>query len=568
MTNLASFSVLKERVDKIHIEEPTETKGQAFMRLALETILKLNDDEIEEAITDGPMDGEIDAISIDEKTIHIFTFKYTDSFDNTKKAYPETELDQFILTVDLIISGNLDKAAINTAVWDKYQEIRVLASQSRIDFKIYVVSNKLEPADHAKRKLENAIDKFRIVDKPVYFDQERIVSQLLENKATRINGSLKFVDTQHFEKSNGNIRTIVGAISANDLIELIKKKDGSNTINEDIFNENVRVYKPAHRINKAIIASAEASNNFQFFYLNNGITILCEEVKYTPFQKSPVVELKDIQIINGGQTSHSLFEVFKSSNADKLNSVELLVRICESRKDNPISDLISETSNSQIPVGSRDLHSNDSIQRKLEEQFLALEYYYERKPSQYSDKPKDQVLNNELLGQLYMSYHLDMPSEAKNSKSKVFSEQYDLIFDENKITAKELIKLHKLYQPILAMKKKIQSKKRKKEPIEESMAFISRATFHILNGLKLLFEKEEAVIDAKQISSAEKAKEKEEIYNSKREEFTQKVIEIIFERVEIEMENRGDVYTHDKFFKEIPTNGIMKSYISGIINSI
>ncbi|HKB44388.1 MAG TPA: hypothetical protein VKC90_08355, partial [Chitinophagaceae bacterium] len=103
MSNLASFSVLKERVDKIHSEETTENKGQAFMRLALSAILKLNDDEIEESITDGPMDGEVDAIYIEEKTIHLLTFKYTDTFDNTKKNYPEVELDQFILTTDLII---------------------------------------------------------------------------------------------------------------------------------------------------------------------------------------------------------------------------------------------------------------------------------------------------------------------------------------------------------------------------------------------------------------------------------------------------------------------------------
>ncbi len=561
MSNLASFSVLKERVDKIHIEDAAETKGQAFMRLCLSTILKLNDDEIEESITDGPMDGEVDAIYIEGKTINILTFKYTDSFTNTKKNYPEEDLDQFILTIDLIISGNLKQDTINNAVWDKYQEILTLSSESRIEFKIYVASNKLEPALHAKKKLENSIDKFRLVDKPVYYDQERIVSKILENKSQKINGSLKFVDTQHFEKSNGNIRTVIGTISANDLIDLIKNTDESNTLNEDIFNENVRVYKPEHRVNKAIIESAKGDSNYQFFYLNNGITILCEQVRYTPNRKSPVVELKNIQIINGGQTSHSLFEVYKSPDKEKLNSLELLVRICEARKDDPISDKISETSNSQIPVGNRDLHSNDIIQKKLEDQFLALGYFYERKPNQYSDKPKAEVMNNELLGQLYMSYYLNIPSEAKNNKTKVFSDQYDIIFDEDIITAKDLIRLYKFYIPLLDMKKKIQTKKRRKEAIEEKVAFVSRATFHIINGLRFFFEKEFLLIDKKSCSQTEKDKLKEEIYDTKQQEFTKKVIDIIYEKVNTEMEKRGDLYTHDKFFKEVPTNKILQDYI-------
>jgi hypothetical protein len=75
MSNLSSFGVLNERVNKIFIEEEYETKGQAFMKFALETILKLNDDEIEESLTDGPLDGEIDAIYIFKRDIHILTFK-------------------------------------------------------------------------------------------------------------------------------------------------------------------------------------------------------------------------------------------------------------------------------------------------------------------------------------------------------------------------------------------------------------------------------------------------------------------------------------------------------------
>ncbi len=558
MSNLASFSVINQKVEKIFKEEDLENKGLAFINLCLKTLFKLTDEEIEETITDGPMDGEIDAIYISDRTINILTFKYTDQFKLSQKNYPESELDQFILTVDSIISGNLDKKTINNAIWEKYEEVRNLSTTGKIEFKVFVVSNKLHPVDHAKLKLANAIEKYKIVEEPIYLDQEDIVSIILEDKTEQVNGHMHFIDKQHFEKSDGSIRTIIGAVAASDFINLVKNDD--KTINENVFNENIRVYKPAHRVNKAIIESATNKDNYQFFYLNNGVTILCENADYAPNTRSPRVGLTNFQVINGGQTSHSLFEVYKKS-PDNLSTIELLVRICETKRDSILSEKISETSNSQIPVGNRDLHSNDIIQRKLEEDFDTLGYFYERKPNQYNDKPKNRVLNNELLGQLFMAYHLDMPSEAKNSKVKVFSDLYDQIFDDMVINATELIRLNKLYLPLLQMKKEIQRKKRKKEPINEKEAFISRAIFHILNGVKFLFENAEAKIDSEDITPNIRKGKKETLYQTKGDDFTKKAIDLIYEVVEKQMKVRGDLYTHDKFFKEIPTNNILKMHI-------
>lgn len=560
MSNLASFSVINQKVQKIWNEENPSNLGTAFMIFCLRSIFKLTDEEVEEAITDGSMDGEIDAIYIQNRTINLLTFKYTDSFDNTKKNYPEGELDQYILTVDSIINGSIQEETINDAVWEKYLEIRNLATTGKIEFRLYVISNKLHPVDHAKAKLANVIEKYTIVEKPIYFNQEQIVSTLLENKKENVDGKIRFIEKRHFEKSDGNIRTVIGVVSATEIIELIKHPTIANEINENVFNENVRVYKPKHRVNKAIIESAKNERNFEFFYLNNGITILCEEIDYSPFTSSPVVPIKNFQIINGGQTSHSIFKVFQS-DPEKLNTIELLVRVCETKKDDPVTEKISETSNNQIPIGNRDLHSNDNIQRKLQTQFETLGYYYERKPNQFDTEQKSKVLNNEILGQLFMSYHLEMPSEAKNSKTKVFGELYDDIFNEDIIEAEKLLRLYKIYKPLLDVKKKIQQKKRKKEKIDEKQAFKSRAIFHIIFGTKFLFEDELNSINNENGSQVVKTKKIKELYDTKTTEYVQKSIDLIYEVVQEQMKLRGDLYTHDKFFKEIPTNNLLKDHI-------
>ncbi len=560
MSNLASFGLLNEKVNKLFSEGNFESKGHAFMNFCLGALLKLNDDDIEDCLTDGPNDGGVDAIYIDKRDINILTFKYTDRFELTKNNFPGSEIDKFVLTLDHIISGNLDQKIINTAVWDKFQEIKNLAQSGKVNFRIYVVSNKLHPDSTSKRKLDNLFERYRILEKPIYFDQEGIVTTILNAKSNKIDGKITFVDTQHFEKSNGNLKTIIGTISADDLVELIKDKEDPNLINEDIFNENIRVYKQGHQVNQAIINSANTTTNFQFFYLNNGITLLCEDVDYVPHSKSPTVNLKNIQIINGGQTSHSLFQVYKF-NKEKIRTVEVLIRVCVTNKSNDIGERISESTNNQIPVANRDLHSNDIIQRKLQEEFSDLNYFYERKPNQYPEKPLKRILNNELLGQLYMAYYLDMPSEAKNNKAKVFTSLYEDIFNENEINAKKLLKIFEIYLPLLEMKKKIQAKKRKKELINEKEAFISRATFHILNGIKFLIENRENEIQNGNFNPEEKKTKIENIYPSEIPDLTSKVIELIYQIVRKEIKLRGELYTHDKFFKEIPTNNIVKTYI-------
>jgi hypothetical protein len=138
-----------------------------------------------------------------------------------------------------------------------------------------------------------------------------------------------------------------------------------------------------------------------------------------------------------------------------------------------------------------------------------------------------------------------MPSEAKNQKAIVFSDKYEEIFDEASISAKKMLIPYRVFLPIEVMKKDIQRKKRRKEDINEKDAFISRAAFHILNTVKLISEKEDLKL------------EKEDDIN----QAVSKAISYIAEVVESESKKRGELYTHDKFFKEIPTNEIIRNHV-------
>jgi len=547
VATLVTFSAINEKVLKYQKDLDLKTPSMAFNHVALETLFNLNNDEVEDVLTDGSGDGGLDAIYINGKEVNICNFKYAETFEASKKNFPEEEFWKIAATLNQINRQKLAKKDVNELVWDKVREIWDLQKSSPLYFKIHICSNKEKPNTTAKGRFERELDKYKQYIQFFYYDQEDLMSKMIEGQTAKVDGSVHFVDLQYFEKTDGNIRGIVTTIAATDLIDLVKDPKNEKQLNENAFSENVRVYikRKDNSINEDIYSTALADKNFQFWYLNNGITIVCDECSFTPDCRTPIAELKNLQIVNGGQTTHALFEAF-SDNPEKIKKVLLLVRICVT-KDSTISQRIGETTNKQTPIRTRDLHANERIQLVLENQFKTLGYFYERKKNQYAGQAPSQRLNNEILAQLYLAYYLDKPSEAKNQKSLVFGDQYSSIFNEAEISAEKMLIPYKIFLPLEKMKKEIQSKKRNREDIQESQAYISRATFHLLNAARYISEKEK--LDISTDVGIQLAIEKAIVY----------VGEIALK----EAEKRGDSYTHDKFFKEAPTNDIIKNYILG-----
>jgi hypothetical protein len=171
------------------------------------------------------------------------------------------------------------------------------------------------------------------------------------------------IDNNYFERVDGNIRGLIATVEARELVDFIRDPADPTRVYLDLFNDNVRVYLTSkNKINKAILQSALSEDNAYFWYLNNGITLTCDSLEYPPGTRGPTLQLTNVQIVNGGQTSHTLFEAY-ATDADKVSHVLLLVRIYETRHRD-ISLKIAESTNSQTPIHSRDLRANDDVQKK------------------------------------------------------------------------------------------------------------------------------------------------------------------------------------------------------------
>lgn len=487
MNTLIDWRNLESKVES-HIKNwGYENRSQALSHVLLETLFDLDPEEIGDAITDGPHDRGIDAVYIEEQeniTVHLFQFKYTRKFEKSNDNFPSNEIDKMLSFIaDMLSKVAAMKTNCNALVWSKVQSVWDILDREVPQFVVHLCGNMGELTTNELERFKTSLQPYRNFQIKQY-SLKSLVSLIIEKKVKPTNNEVRLIDKQYFERVDGNIRGLIATLPALELIKLIQDPDDPEKVLLDVFNDNVRVYLGAKKntINQKIFESA-LKQSAEFWYLNNGITITCDSFEYAPSTRSPLLKLVNYQIVNGGQTSNALFEAHKADK-EKLDNVLVLVRIYETKK-REISQRIAESTNSQTPIKSRDLHSNDDIQKKLEDEFLAMGYFYERKTDQHKDQEKKKRIDALVAGQVSLAYYIAFPEVAKKDRGRVFGDLYDLIFNSN-MTAKKLLTVMEIFAPIEEQKRELQSLMRKNKPVTDKQLIILDGNYHILYAISLL----------------------------------------------------------------------------------
>jgi hypothetical protein len=141
--------------------------------------------------------------------------------------------------------------------------------------------------------------------------------------------------------------------------------DENWAIQRHLFDANVRDFQGDVAVNKEMMVSLVQSDGPEFWWLNNGVTILCDEAHSVGKRFA----LTNIQIVNGLQTSHNLAAWFNErrvadSGIEKLleEKRRLLVRVIVAN-DPAVRDRIIRATNRQTPVADASLRATDEVQR-------------------------------------------------------------------------------------------------------------------------------------------------------------------------------------------------------------
>ena len=407
-----------------HFKDENRKISNAFLYLIVSTYLDIGIDDAHTYIVDGANDAGIDAIYIGDLEnaqfeVTVFQTKYI--FDLEKDSnFPANSVQKVLDTIKNIFNPTASIFA-NENLLSMITEIRSLIMDGNIpNIKIVFSNNGLKWNEEGDNYIKNISENEQILP-PIYFNHNDVVHLL--KKFEPVNTKLNFYGISLKEDHNYK-SVILGKINVVELYNLFEN------FGDKLLEKNIRQYLGINknRVNKAIKETLLSENRDNFYFYNNGVTMVCKKFQYNSFSpKDWIVNVEDLQIINGGQTCKTIQSTIKENKNLDYSQVFVLVRLYELSNDSnqELIDQVTLATNSQNPVDLRDLKSNDEIQKSLELEIKDLGYTYKRK--------KDSILIADSIpasvaAEAIFSIWREMPHLAKFKGNELFGKNYKLIF--------------------------------------------------------------------------------------------------------------------------------------------
>lgn len=203
------------------------------------------------------------------------------------------------------------------------------------------------------------------------------------------------------------------------IIELYEMNRKAIDRNYQLFEENIREYLGKSSINNGIIRTLkDKKERKNFFYFNNGVTIICENTE----KNSGVgynVTMKQPQIVNGCQTVNTIYEVLKDykdqerknefSNVYVMTKVLIFNKEIESKKPDFYKEIVKYT-NRQNAIKDDAFGASNSV-------FINLQNRFKERGFLLLVKPSDRIkFKNEFSNK---SEFLKLISKSKNHSPNI-----------------------------------------------------------------------------------------------------------------------------------------------------
>ncbi len=225
-------------------------------------------------------------------------------------------------------------------------------------------------------------------------------------------------------------RVCIGRIPVTEVAALMKAHG------DRLLERNIRRYLGLHgnRVNEGIRATLYSNNPADFYFFNNGLTLVCSDFSYNALQGSDYqVKVENLQIVNGGQTCMTIFKTIEEMQAKGVKSpseASVMVRIYKLPKDSEDIVLkITQATNSQNPVDLKDLRSNDERQQRLEIDIRNHGFTYRRKRMDSATKPTD--VTSGMAAEAVLAVWRHAPHQAKFLTREHFGKLYESIFTDS-----------------------------------------------------------------------------------------------------------------------------------------
>lgn len=363
--------------------------SRAFSAFVLHKLLDITPQVAAASVVDDFNDKGIDAIHYHapSETLYLLQTKLKES-----EQFKQDEAQSFCTGIRLLLKQ--DFTGLNENVQKRKAEIEgALDACSHIKLVVPYTGDGVS---------QSAIDSLQVLLDDDDLDEERLDKQVIYYAAADITRDLlaeqayQPVHTDIFLQKHAKVEnprtTYYGIARLADLVALHKDKDKA------LYERNIRYFLGSSKseVNKAIKTTLR-DTPADFFYLNNGVTAVCDLIKPKATKKGvKKFEVRGLSIINGAQTVASAAEFVRQHPGKSIDDARVMLTLIKAPADGPFGKRVTKARNHQNPVQAANFASLDENQERLRQEIAHLGFDYHYRPEALATGPKSLTLDEAL----------------------------------------------------------------------------------------------------------------------------------------------------------------------------
>lgn len=370
-------------------------------------------------VIDGFDDNGIDAVFHDQNSdrLIIVQSKYIQSGEGGPE---QGEIKKYCDGIKDLIRG--DTSRFNSKFQKISPSIQMALDNTKTKIRAILIFTGTQLSQHCNNDISRLCDE--INDPSEYIEFEIMTLPIIHKKITSIMeaNQINFdLMLNEWGATEAPFKSFYGQANCYEIVSIFDKYGGR------LFIQNIRKFLGDNEINEAIKQTIINIPD-QFFFLNNGITILCENAEKTIMggsdRKSGTFYCTGAQIINGAQTVGSLFQLYKS-HKENLEKSRVFVRVISMNStDSSVPIEITRATNTQNKVEKKDFATLDPNQERLRREFYLENIQYQYKSGDIKEKQESITIEEAATALAVASSNLSYTILAKKEIGRLF-EQID-----------------------------------------------------------------------------------------------------------------------------------------------
>lgn len=383
-----------------------------------------DEDQVVKSLVDGGDDNGIDLIYYNDEIKNLYLVQ--SKWNQEGKSEPELgDIQKFTNGIRDLLWQRFRK--FNKKVNDRITELQKILLTSGVRITGVLVYTAINQSDHSKAHLADFCEEINDVSDTLDFvvlNQTKLYESITTGQV-QITSDVRLLEWGHIKEP---YKACYGQMSALDIASLYREYGKS------LFQKNIRSILGDTEINQEI-KSTLINENELFWYLNNGITIVCDDIQVPPGKTrlEGTFHCVNMSIINGAQTVGTIGALFIEENGSEeiceiLGSTYVPTRLItcnassEELSDSKFPEKLIRANNRQNKIESRDFITLETNQKRIQSEIALLSYKYNLHRSEQTDHDDSNLDIEEATKAISQFTSVEAAVKFSREKNKIWSD--------------------------------------------------------------------------------------------------------------------------------------------------